>query len=285
MICSETLTIFFSESNGVMKLAALFPCLAIVTSKVEGSPHDESTPWLPTAILESALMYVAWSKISSVSTSSLFFAARSCELFTWCTLFCQDSETTFSFWFVIADPYLDHSDRGTTKKCWTRQLRGNFLSDKNGVTVSAWPVNSYFPQRSTDDFLDGFYTGHWDETLHLGGVSGHYGAFFLIDLGAELYVRRIKIYNPTIHHLYDERFRNISIRLGNTGGDFSENPEIGFFEGPPTGFAFSFVVKLKVPQLGRYLSAQSLSSEDFQVGHVQVHTFTKEEYLAHHKNY
>ena len=269
-----------------MKLAALFPCLAIVTSKVEGSPYDENTPWLPTTIRES----VVTAGFSSVSTSSLFFAARSCELFTWCALFCQESETTFSFFSVIADPYLDHSDQGTTKKCWTRQLRGNFLSDKNGVTVLAWPKNSYFRNRFTEDLLNGFYDGNWDESIHLGGFPGRFGACFRIDLGAELYVRRIKIYTVGITSLYPHRFQKISIRLGNTAGDFSGssagdfsgNPEIGYFEGPPTGFTFSLVIELKVPQLGRYLSAQTLSKDDFQFGHVQVHIFTKEEYLAHH---
>ena len=267
----------FPVTAGVMKLIALFPSLAIFAFKVEGSPHDEKgTPWLPTVILESTLMPGRY--ISNVSTSSLFFAARSCEFFTWCSLFCQDSETEFSFWLIIADPYLDHSDRGVTKKCWTRQLRGNFISDKNGVTVSAWPVHSEFPERSTDDFLDGIFNGYWDTTLHLGPS---YGSFFLIDLGTELYVRRIKIYNAAIAGTYD-RFSKISIRLGNTGGDFSLNPEITFFEGPPSGFAFSFVFEPRAPKLGRYISAQCLSATEFQVGHVQVHIFTKEEYLVHH---
>ena len=255
-----------------MKLAALFACLAIGTSKVEGSPHDEDTPWLPTTILEPVV--TARSYISSASTSSIFFAARSCELFTWCTLFCQDSETTFSFWLFIADPFLDHSDQGITKKCWTRQLRGNFLSDKNGVTMSAWPVSSWFPERSPQNLLDGIYDGNWAKTLHLNEV---YGSYFLIDLGAELYVRRIKIFNAVVVG----RMSKISIKLGNTGGDFLRNPEIGFFEGPPTTLSFSFVVEPIVPQLGRYLSAQSLVSDGFQVGHVQVHIFTKEEYFVH----
>ena len=258
-----------------MKCAALFFCLAIVTFKVEGSPYDESTPWLPTAILESHV--TAGTYISNVSTSSLFFAARSCELFTWCSLFCQDSQTIFSFWLAIADPYLDHSDQGTTKKCWTRQLRGNFLSDKNGVTVTSWPFHSMFPTRNTDDFLDGVFNGEVDQTLHM---YPRYGAYFLIDLGMELYIRRIKIYNKVIGRTDSRRFSKISIRLGNTNGVSLDNPEIDFFEGPPSGFGFSYVLELKIPQLGRFLSAECLTSQDFQVGHVQVHTFTKEEYLV-----
>ena len=256
-----------------MKLATLLPCLAIVTLKVRGSPYDEqNTPWKPATILESVLLHEAY--VSETSTTSLFFAARTCESFTRCSLFCQDSESSFSFWFIIADPFLDHSNQGVTKKCWTRQLRGNFISDKNGVTVSAWPFHSLFPARTTDDdFLDGYYNGDQDQTLHLWPS---YGAYFIIDLGSEVYVRRIKIFRSEANRILG-RFRKVSIRLGHTAetGDFSRYSELAYFNADPTDFFF--VVEPKPPQIGRFISVQTMSTKDLQVAHVQVQIFTKED--------
>ena len=265
-----------------MKLPALLPCLAIVTVKVEGSPYDEqNTPWLPTTILESVLLHEAY--VSETSTTSLFFAARTCESFTRCSLFCQDSESSFSFWLILADPFLDYSNQGVSKKCWTRQLRGNFISDKNGVTVSAWPFNWMFPARTTDDdFLDGYYNNDVDQTLHIWPT---YGAYFIIDLGSEVYVWRIKIYRGGVGVSFG-RFSKVSIRLGHTAetGDFSRYSELGFFDGDPTDTYFSFVVEPEYPQIGRFISVQTMSTVSLQVGHVQVQIFTKEEYYRVHHN-
>ena len=266
-----------------MKLAALLPCLTIVTVKVEGSPYDEqNTPWLPTTILESVLLHEAY--VSETSTTSLFFAARTCESFTRCSLFCQDSESSFSYWFIIADPFLDHSDQGVTKKCWARQLRGNFISDKNGVSVSAWPHNLWYHARKPDsDFLDGYYNGNIDQTLHLWPS---YGAYFVIDLGSEVYIWRIKIFRSELGRKLG-RFRKVSIRLGHTAetGDFSRYSELAYFNGDPTHLNFFFVVEPKPPQVGRYISVQTMSTKDLQVAHVQVQIFTKEDYYHLHQNY
>ena len=265
-----------------MKIAVLFSCLTIATIKVYGSPYDENrSPWLPTTILESFLLHHAF--VSNASTTSLFVAARTCESFIRCSLFCQDSESSFSLWLIIADPYLAQSDQGVTKKCWTRQLRGNFISDKNGVTVSAWPFNTMFRTRTTDgDFLDGYYNGHDDQTLHM---SPRVGAYFIVDFGSEVYVRRIKIYRAGLG-TYSNRFHKVSIRLGHTAetGDFSRYSELAFFDGSATDLYFSLVVEPKRPLLGRYLSVQSQTAMDLQVGHVQVQIYTKEEYHRLHRN-
>ena len=266
-----------------MKLATLLQCLAIVTLNVGGSPYDEkNTPWQPTTILKSVLLHEAY--VSETSTTSLFLAARTCESFTRCSLFCKDSESSFSFWFIIADPFLDHSNRGVTKKCWTRQLRGNFIAEKNGITVSAWPFNWYYPARTTDnDFLDGYFNGDPDRTLHMWSS---YGAYFIIDLGSELYVWRIKIYRAAIGRSFN-RFSKVSIRLGHTAetGDFSRYSELAFFDGDPTDLYFFFIVEPKHPQIGRYISVQTMSTEPLQVSHVQVQIFTKEEYYrVYHNN-
>ena len=144
------------------------------------------------------------------------------------------------------------------------------MSDQNGLTVNAWPSNGMYPLRKASNLLNGVYNGNWDDSLHPFPMIK---AYFVVDLGRETYVKKVKIILPSLYSI-NYRFTKISMRLGQTPqhGDFSTHEELIYFEGPPTVPSFILIYEPKFPKLGRYISVQTLHSNEMQVGYVQIYT-------------
>ena len=231
------------------------------------------TPWLPTHIQDT--FFEAVTPVIDIAYKNLIRASLLCDSFISCFIFCQENDGTFSFWKIIADPFLGENAQGTTKKCWTRHPRGNFIPLLTGVTISGSSLHSSFPERMPTNLLNGVYNFQSLSSAHFRGPTSPY---FLVDLGEKLFVRKINLHAPT-GPAASTRFAQISVRLGNVAqtGDFSSYVQCGYFEGPdiPTG-VFSIEVNLPLPY--RFVSAQKYTLDEFMAIHLQIYTQTEEEY-------
>ena len=97
-----------------------------------------------------------------------------------------------------------------------------------------------------------------------------------------VYVRKIKIIpGPRVEFGY--RFEGISVRLGHTAAtataDFSTYEELIYYVGPPSASSyFSLIIDVKPARMGRYISVQSMSTSQIQIGYVHSFTQTKQEF-------
>ena len=256
--------------------------IILVFSILRGSKSINviQAPWLPTFVLDS--WFTNGIKVSNVSELSLFRVSRLCESFSTCTLFCQENDNSFSFWRMLADPFLGENEQGVTKKCWTRQLRGNFVPHLTGVTISGSAIHWLLPYCRATNLMDGVYDSKEASTAFFKNQR----CYFLIDLGQKLHVKAIKLY-PYYGNNMPWRFSKVSVRLGNTrrSGYFTDYTEFGYFEiGKRLSF-FAFTTDVNSPMPYRYVSVQSMTLGEFMVGHVQIYTQTEEEYQRAHQKY
>ena len=259
-----------------------FAQIILVISILRGSMSINviQTPWLPTLVLDS--WFANSIKVSSVSALSLFRVSRLCESFSKCTLFCQENDSSFSFWRMLADPFLGENEQGVTKKCWTRQLRGNFVPHLTGVTISGSSIHWLFTERKASNLMDGVYNSDDVSTAFFKTQR----SYFLIDLGQKFYLKAIKLY-PLYGNSPRGRFSKISVRLGNTrrSGHFTDYTEVGYFDIGETPSDFVFTTDVNSPMQYRYVSVQSMTLDELVVGHVQIYTQTDQEYQRAHQKY
>ena len=238
------------------------------------------TPWLPTLVLDS--WFANKIAVSNVSELSLFRVSRLCESFSKCLLFCQENDSSFSFWRMLADPFLGEMEQGVTKKCWTRQLRGNFIPHLSGVTISGSSIHWLCKECKTTNLIDGFYDGSMVGAVFFKNAR----TYFLIDLGQKFHVKTIKLY-PHFENVNIDRFAKISVRLGNIrrSGYFNDYTEFGYFEVGEASSVFVFTTEVNSPMQYRYVSVQSMTFSELVVAHVQIYTKSEEEYQRAHLKY
>ena len=238
------------------------------------------TPWLPTLVLDS--WFANSIKVSNVSALSLFRVSRLCESFSTCTLFCRENDSSFSFWRMLADPFLGENEEGVTKKCWTRQLRGNFIPHLTGVTISGSSIHWLYRGRKATNLMDGVYNSDEGSTAFFKNQR----SYFLIDLGQKLYVKAVRLYPLYLNRPF-WRFYKVAVRLGNTYRSrfFPDYTEVGYFDIGETPSDFVFTTDVNLPMQYRYVCVQSMTLNEFVVGHVQIYTQTEEEYQRAHQKY
>ena len=231
------------------------------------------TTWLPTHIQDA--VFDGIEPVLDVPYKNLFRSSLLCDSFATCFIFCQENDDTFSFWKIIADPFLGENAQGPTKKCWTRHPRGNFIPLLTGVTISGSSLHPLYPERNPENLLDGVFVFKGFSSAYFQGTTSPY---FLVDLGEKLFVRKINLYAPNGPSA-SYRFAQISVRLGNVAqtGDFSSYVECGYYEGP--GIEDEIVsIEVNLPVPYRFVSAQKYTLDQFMVTHLQIYTQTEEEY-------
>ena len=255
--------------SGKKPVAAAF-LLVVSVMKASCGQSIEKTPWLPTMVGDS--FFYDGKLLQEKSCRTLFDASVECETKNRCQIFCRETPGNFSFWDIIADPFLVAGGGGIAKECWTRHSRGNVILEP-GTVLSSSPV--YKEDRTTENFKDGASSGQWFDIFHSDG-SVH--PYILIDLGKVSFVRKVNVYPSSYASTYFKRFANISVRVGQKAmnGDFSQYEEIGIFKGAVAEVGDFLSVDPVQPVLGRFVSIQryDTSVDTLMVGHVQVYTFS-----------
>ena len=246
--------------------SSIWLCIVLSFLKSGSSDMLGGTQWIQTFILGSHFEKGIF--VSTVSTETVVIAAAACHSFSSCTLFCQENDGTYTFWRIIADPFLENDGQETTKKCWTSEDRGSIIPQLTGVSASARNLHPSFPERNANNLIDGVYNGNADGTAMVRGAN----AYILLDLGQEVLMRRIKIRPP--YSLFNlGRFAAFNVLLGNTPQtfDFSTYELLGHYEGPYDSLEFVYIVDLEPPRSGCYVSIQRTVLGDFQIGNVQIY--------------
>ena len=208
--------------------------------------------------------------VSTFHGKKLMLAASFCHSFSNCALFCQEKDGTFTLWRIIADPFLENDAQGTAKKCWTSEEQGNFIPQLTGASASGRNTPSHHPLRTPGNLIDGVYSGTYDDTGMVIGTD----PYFLIDLGEEVIVKKIKL-RPNYVNVHVNRFHKITVRIGDVPktGDFSTYEELGYYQGPYSGKEFIWSFEVDPPVSGRYVSIQKASTVHtiLQIGHLQIY--------------
>ena len=260
-----------------MKPQTLFSLSIWTFLRVVDVVTQERTPWHPTILLESWLP--SPQLISSTSCLSLFYAARRCELNSRCTLFCRESDHTFSFWNIISEPYLDHSSQGSVKSCWTSRPRGSFVPFLDGISIRGTEAHPNHPASKVNMLLNGLHTYQHHHALFTKYSTK---SFFVVDLARILMIKTVILY-PFYTPSMPTRFQDISVRLGKTvteNGDFSTYDEICFIPGPVQDHYSPYIINVNGSHLARYVSVQTMLTvwNSMHIGHVEIYTETEEEY-------
>ena len=226
-----------------------------------GLPSEETTPWLPTSIN----VTIFNNFLSRGYYKTVFLASVQCSKSRLCKLFCKDSDGRFSFWKIIADPFLVESEPDAVKECWTNQLRGNAILNPETVLFSP---NRVYRERKVDNLKTGIYNGDHETSTHLKGYP-----YIQVELEKAQHIRKINLYPG---HYYEDllfRFANISVYASQTtmDGNISQYRQIGYVKGPFAVEGSYYSLKLPTPISGRYIIFKTFSS-DLQIGHIQIYT-------------
>ena len=236
--------------------------------------------WFRTQIFESKFEKAIL--LSYVPCRSPLCASCLCKSANSCYLFCQETESSFSLWKVLASPFMNGGAVEQTKICWTAQSNRNFVPLLSGVSIQGNTVHYNHPDRVVENLIDGLYTFQSDSQYHATPQSN---TFFVIDLATPVMIEKIVLY-PASNA--PERFRELSIRVGNNqeAGDFSSYEEVYYYLGPVPDANFVLNIDLDVPKLARFISAQiSIGGNlNLHVGHVEV-ILTDEEYRQRFTEY
>jgi len=120
------------------------------------------------------------------------YVANLCGGLSWCTLFCEEGQTTYTMTNMLVLPLRVEFLTGTKKKCWSmHSITEKITLAQGGVTiVNATETNDEFPKRKPTNLLDSVYD--WDSKSCYYTMNDT-KPFVLFDMGGTVTINQVTI--------------------------------------------------------------------------------------------
>lgn len=256
--------------------AALVALLAAVATQ----------PWPPSlaAVTSNLFLRVRVSKarlIASRTTelgqlpsglSSPVRCSAACTVDPQCQIWCHEasSKECLVSDIIVTSAYVE-TDVTDALTCYTRRHK-DFAA---GASIEGSPSSPSYPLRVKENLVDGIFDqGHNGNCYRT--ESSLYRPFFVLDFGAAVEIRLVKLFAQTYgHKSLPATITDMKVRVGmaaaKTPGDFSSYQLFGSFPGPAvTGQVV--VLESPVPVTARFLSVQKMQDTTrLQICHIEVY--------------